>query len=462
MSSFIKIPAFLADKNFVLEEYNQLKKLSEENLRQKLSVENIRRKENTRDAQVRKRRRISGSEMARTDDDSSLSGWSNVSQNAHVERVLSPSVHVQPKIIYKSEQIKPMSFDQGTQTDQRLSGLAGGLNEKIQELQRLVELNEMILSEQKQLKNELKANRVFVESFAGEFTGEFSSLRKDMQQIQSKLESMTERSQFDVVAATPTSSKKKILNGSGTQAGSYFIIESQDGSASGNASILNGSNLEYTVEELVHDESSRASRMSYHDQSSTSMEFVAPKKEVFGRTSSSSSFSQHSASSTPISRANSISSLTEEWTEADGDVVIGSNDTKVPVHILRAIDWKNYKTATRKLLISLFTRDILATKSLTGRPSPAFHDRNKPIKGKLDQNIVNDIIQIVTRKCNTTDGLVRQAITTKCADENKMLRNRNSQAEEKFKTPTSNGPKAKNDSGSMESEVSNKENVVVN
>ena len=291
-------------------------------------------------------------------------------------------------------------------------------------------------------------SRLLVESFSDEF----SAMRKSMQLIENKVETLIqERGQFDQIdnASTVSGSKKKILNGSGSAP--YFIIEHQEGSASGNASLsLNGSNLEYTVEEIDGDDSGRsASRISFHDQNSmmsnTSLDI---KKEPFRRSQSSSNFS---TASTPIARSLSITNLVDEWADMEGQVVVGTNNTSVPVHVLRSIDWKNYKTATRKLLITLFTRETLATRSLTGRPSPAFHDRNKPVKGKLDQNIINDIIQIVTRKCNVQESQVRTAITTKCADENKMLRNRKDNEEkEKFKTPTSKTP------------VENKENVVEN
>jgi hypothetical protein len=424
--------------------------MAEENLNLKL-----------RDGQVRKRRRISGSDTGRKDidDDSSLSAWSGVSQNINSDRVMSPSAHVHQKR-NDTRHIPPMMFDQGTQTA-RAANDVSGLQDKIQELQKLIELNEHMLSEQKLLKNEAKMSRLLVESFSDEF----SAMRKSMQQIEGKIEHLlADRPQFDQTGhetnQTPVV-KKKILNGSGTQP--YYIIETQEGNASENASLsLNGSNLEYTVEELEADDSGRStSRMSYHDQTSmmsnSSMDYIVPKKEQFRRSHSSSNFSVHSASSTPIARANSNSNLIEEWADQEGDVMIGSNKTTVPVHVLRAIDWKNYKTATRKLLITLFTRETLATRSLTGRPSPAFHDRNKPVKGKLDQNIINDIIQIVTKKCNVQESQVRTAITTKCADENKMLRNRKDNEEkEKFKTPTSAAAAASRIADS------NKENVVEN
>jgi BEN domain len=425
-------------------EFNQLNKMAQENLNLKL-----------RDGQVRKRRRISGSDMTRkdADDDSSMSGWSGISQTINNERVMSPSTNLQKSTKNDQRYVPPMMFDQGTMTDTRYTGNSGGVQDKIQELQKLIELNEHMLNEQKLMKNEGKMCRLLVESFSDEF----SAMRKSMQMIETKIETLiTDRGQFDAIPAEQP--KKKILNGSGSTP--YFIIETEGGHASENASLsLNGSNLEYTVEELEADDSGRStSRMSYHDQTSmmsnSSMDFMSGKKEPFRRSHSSSNFSVNSASSTPIARANSNSNLIEEWADTEGEIMIGSNKTTVPVHVLRAIDWKNYKTATRKLLITLFTRETLATRSLTGRPSPAFHDRNKPVKGKLDQNIINDIIQIVTRKCSVQESQVRTAITTKCADENKMLRNRRDNEEkEKFKTPsTAAGTKTEN----------NKENVVAN
>lgn len=69
--------------------------------------------------------------------------------------------------------------------------------------------------------------------------------------------------------------------------------------------------------------------------------------------------------------------LKSEWNdvdENDGDlqesVPIGNNKTTVPKYILKRINWASHTTATRKLLTSLFTREMLATHSLTGKPSP--------------------------------------------------------------------------------------------
>jgi hypothetical protein len=416
------------DKNFIFAEYNQLNKMAEDNLK-------------LREIQSRKRRRISGSDSVRKDveDDSSLSGWSGVSQNVNSERVVSPSPHIQTKKTYE-RYCPPMQYDQGTQTDSKITGETQDLSDKIRELQKLVEINEHILNEQKALKNEAKMNRFLLESFSDEF----SAIRKSIQAIETKFENVSyERPQFE--ALPQEMEKKKVLNGSATQQQQqqpYFIIETavQD-AENASMSLTNGSNVEYTVEELQADDSERStSRISYHDQTSMmSNASMDGSKKDFRRSHSSSNFSV--ISSTPLARSNSSSNLIEEWADMEGDVIIGSNQTTVPIHILRSIDWKNFKAATRKLLVSLFPRAVLATRSLTGRPSPAFHDRNKPVKEKLDQNIINDIIQIVTRKCGIHESQVRTAITTKCADENKMMRSRvektKGDGDDKFKAPGS-------------------------
>ncbi|XP_050095392.1 uncharacterized protein LOC126577648 [Anopheles aquasalis] len=100
----------------------------------------------------------------------------------------------------------------------------------------------------------------------------------------------------------------------------------------------------------------------------------------------------------------------------------------IPESVLNKINWSNYKVATRKLLMNVFTREELATHSLTGRPSPAFrNEHQKPVKHPLDPTVVASVIKLVSTRCKVEESLVRSAITTKLADENKMYRMRVSQ-----------------------------------
>ncbi|XP_072945107.1 uncharacterized protein [Epargyreus clarus] len=103
-------------------------------------------------------------------------------------------------------------------------------------------------------------------------------------------------------------------------------------------------------------------------------------------------------------------------------VSIGDGNAIVPSKVIKNMDWSSYTNATRKLLTAVFSRKVLATHSLTGKPSPAFPD--KPAKKKLNSSLVNDIVQTVVDKCHVPESVVRTSITTKCADESKMFRSR--------------------------------------
>lgn len=109
----------------------------------------------------------------------------------------------------------------------------------------------------------------------------------------------------------------------------------------------------------------------------------------------------------------------------EGMVVIGPNGTKVARKALSSINWNLSGAAiTRKILMEVFDRETLAFHTLTGKPSPAFMDCDKPLKNQLDPFKVADIIHIITKNLQMTPKEVRSAITTKCADENKMYRQR--------------------------------------
>ncbi|XP_065172611.1 early boundary activity protein 1-like [Atheta coriaria] len=126
---------------------------------------------------------------------------------------------------------------------------------------------------------------------------------------------------------------------------------------------------------------------------------------------------------TPKPKEKEVEEVEEE--EDDDDMVyIGENRTPIPKDVYQTINWNSCSAATRKLLMAVFSKDILATHSLTGKPSPAFLNANKETKKKLDATKTSDIIDIVTRRCRVPATAVRNAITTKCADENKMCKKR--------------------------------------
>ncbi|CAG9564598.1 unnamed protein product [Danaus chrysippus] len=102
-----------------------------------------------------------------------------------------------------------------------------------------------------------------------------------------------------------------------------------------------------------------------------------------------------------------IKALTQKNTVKNNKdkVPIGDGNAVVPARLLKHMDWTSYTNATRKLLTAVFSRKVLATHSLTGKPSPAFPD--KPAKKKLDPMLVNDIVQTVVEKCCVPENVVR-------------------------------------------------------
>ncbi|KAL5293134.1 hypothetical protein ACFFRR_011731 [Megaselia abdita] len=103
-------------------------------------------------------------------------------------------------------------------------------------------------------------------------------------------------------------------------------------------------------------------------------------------------------------------------------VVIGPSGTSIGRHFYNTIQWSSSSAATRQLLVNIFPGEVLATHTLTGKPSPAFLGRERPSKDQLDPAKTTDIVYIVTNKCGVSAREVRATITTKCADSAKKYR----------------------------------------
>lgn len=70
------------------------------------------------------------------------------------------------------------------------------------------------------------------------------------------------------------------------------------------------------------------------------------------------------------STTNNIDTYIEEDGSPDAEIVIGKNNTTIPRDVINNINWKSHTAATRRLLRTKFSREVLATHSLTGKPSP--------------------------------------------------------------------------------------------
>lgn len=123
-----------------------------------------------------------------------------------------------------------------------------------------------------------------------------------------------------------------------------------------------------------------------------------------------------------------VGELQEYPKKTDNKVILGPNGTEIGLQAYNDINWTSAAGATRQLLGFVFTNDILATHTLTGKPSPAFYGRERPDKMQLDPNKIVDIIFCIRTIKKCTEREIRAAITTKCSDTSKKYK-RHSQKE---------------------------------
>ncbi|XP_049307936.1 uncharacterized protein LOC125777338 [Bactrocera dorsalis] len=105
-------------------------------------------------------------------------------------------------------------------------------------------------------------------------------------------------------------------------------------------------------------------------------------------------------------------------------IQIGPHGTRVSEVDLANINGTEVSIATRQLMSLIFDRATIATHTLSGKPSPAFLNRDLPLKPQLDPLKVSDIIHFLKYEKNFRENKIRKAITMKCADTAKAIRRR--------------------------------------
>lgn len=276
--------------------------------------------------------------------------------------------------------IPPMTFDQGTQTDNKLSVMDSGSMSK--DISKIVHQLECVQIENQQLRNENQQTKQMLSDLMNH-THDLKAMMKDIQKKLGKndphiINNQMKANNEPIVLFTKSSNQ--IVNLSNAQIDNSVAIETYD----------------------VHNENSN---ISYSNCSRLSM---VSNGSMYNSTmmASQSSSASESVNNTQSSFTNDVK---HNWNEIEMEeempdlVTIGSNGTKVPRVILDSIKWSSHSNATRKILSALFSREVLATHSLTGKPSPAFMDSSKPTKNQLNALIISDIVQFVSQRCGVTD-----------------------------------------------------------
>lgn len=325
------------DKNFLDTELKQLNRMSAVNLNKMKSLSN---------GHSVKRRRTTQNYSVSNDDSmterSKSPAWSN-----HGDRVISPTPSsLNGHTMGLNRVIPPMTFHQQTQTDSKTTQSSNDFTEIQQQIAKIQVQQEAILDDHKNLKIVSNINNQYlvdlseqmtnIKTLLKELTNKFLSVDKfEITQVGS-----TSENNFVVLEASPKNNKMNNKND--------LILEDEYS----NMSFQNVNN------------DSRGSLSLSDLQLNKSAPIILNKKN----SSSSMSLNQ---SSTNIVLQDIVKNEWNDSNTSDEELVpIGCNKSMVPKYVMRSINWSSYKAATRKLLITLFPRNVLATHSLTGKPSP--------------------------------------------------------------------------------------------
>lgn len=246
----------------------------------------------------------------------------------------------------------PMTFDQGTQTDFKVFGTEGSMYHS-KDLSKITQQLEMLLIENQQLRKENQQTKQVVT----DLTNHTYDVKAMMKEIQKKLE-LNERDPHIINTQMKANNEPIVLF---TKSSNQIV------------NLGHVAEIDNDVAIETYDVNNENSNISYSNCSR--MSSAVSNASIYNSTM----MASHQSSSAGESMNNSQSFIPNDgkanWSvieidEIADEVVIGSNGTKVHKSILDSVKWTSHSHATRKLLSSLFTREVLATHSLTGKPSP--------------------------------------------------------------------------------------------
>ena len=260
-----------------------------------------------------------------------------------------------------SSHVPPMTFDQQTQTENKNTATSGTYSNE--QMEKILSVQQSILEENKLIRAESSVARKIL----NDLSEQIAVLTNMYTEIKTKvIESKTIACNNNTINSSNNNNVQKpiILNGTknnlsmnNIQSDESVIIfethdENKDDLRLDNSQILNSTHCYENNDNNLTISFNGNSRYSFNDSSIES---------------------QNKDSKSNIILENSKIDWSEIFNDENekSDIVhIGMNKTVIPLHIMRSIKWSSHTAATRKLLMSVFPRDILATHSLTGKPSP--------------------------------------------------------------------------------------------
>lgn len=312
-----------------------------------------------------------------TKSDSHINGQSNQYHNWYGRETITSSATTQSSVIISNPNVQnhpPMTFDQQTQTD-----FKPNTNEYVPIEARLAKIlmnEESIMRSQQGVAQENQEMKQQVHDLGAQLCEVKSLLAEVLTKMNGIVDDKLEKKSNNDVHSTNT-----VLN---------FARNSTPNTLNQAPRILNLSQQSLTAHPQPRYYSSiaiepiEASNDSSFSISNNSRRSFSASNQSIYQTEINQSMSSLNSSEQAIdlkreqNQANN--SFADEDGNADDEIIIGSNQTAVPRSVLTDINWKSHTAATRKLLRAKFSRETLATHSLTGKPSPG---KNK-LKKKKD------------------------------------------------------------------------------
>lgn len=265
----------------------------------------------------------------------------------------------------------PMTFDQQTQTDFKANPELAGTEMRFN---KILTVQEDILRDVTTVTEENHSIKQQV-----------ASLRVDVAEIKTLLKGISDKltHQNDGVHSTSADfnrSSSSILNS--TQNSTVLVgLPARTPNNANPPRILNLSHQSnYTPHSLNYNsisiepviEASNDSNFSYSNHSRMSLS--ASNQSIYqADTNHNDSANLSGMKHEYSSSSKNADSFADEVGDPNEEVVLGTNNTTVARSVLANINWNSHTAATRRLLRAKFSREILATHSLTGKPSPGMY-----------------------------------------------------------------------------------------
>lgn len=256
----------------------------------------------------------------------------------------------------------PMTFDQQTQTDFKVntdfSNNEMRFNKILANDENILRENHDIKQQVADLRVELAEVKTMLKDISEKLTHQndgVHSTSTDFNRTTSILNS-TQTSSTSVLARTPHVNPPRILNLSHQSNYTPHTLN------------YNSINIEPVIE------ASTDSNFSYSNHSRMSLS--ASNQSIYQADTNHNDSVPLSAMKLDYSSNNSknADSFADDEGDPNEEVVIGPNHTTVARNVLTNINWNSHTAATRRLLRAKFSREVLATHSLTGKPSPGMFD----------------------------------------------------------------------------------------